>query len=217
VLPRRLVLVIDDNDEPGRALSALAARGLEIVRGEKRLGPHNKWYPVLREGNLESDYLVTGDDDILYPRTWLRDLLCAARPNRIVAYRAHPIILDGEQLAPYRRWMDAQPKDTDSLLITGVSGVAYPREFCAILAAKGDAFMECTPRNDDIWISKVALETGWPVGMVTPGRIEFPVVPGSQRVALMKDNVGLSRNDDSAAATFTAEDIAAIRRNTEGI
>lgn len=218
-LPRRIVLWVD----PGvfasglpSGLRRLQQRGLDIRESPGRFGPHTKYFPLalaLDQGavsDAETEYVVTADDDILYPRRWLERLLSApSSPNDIVCYRAHHLEFVGEDIAPYQRWKrvtnDApSPKN----FATGVMGVRYPVAFFAVLAHEGAAFLDLCPRADDVWLHVMALRNGFQVRQLETKALNFPVLLGSQAGSLVSRNAFNGGNDSQISATYTAADVA---------
>lgn len=214
-LPRRLILWLDDPDAfENRPMSVrrLEQRGLE-VRLTSNYGPHTKYYPALSTVLAEGLPLVTADDDILYPRTWLARLLDAAvaHPEQVNCYRASVVTVQGEQLAPYVSW----PRCTDTVasvtrFATGVSGVFYPRSMLVALHDHGDAFMQSCSRADDLWLHWVALNTGVEVRQISARPRHFPYIPGTQDVGLVNDNVQGGSNDAQIANLYSAGDAATL-------
>lgn len=149
VKPRRLILWLDDREaclHPPAPLERLQARGLEI-RHCRDYGPHKKYFPYVNEvlPDEPDRTLVTADDDVYYPPTWLAELLVAHRPGEVTAFRAR-VRSDG----PYRTWpMCTTTEASETVFATGVSGVAYPPELLGVLRDRGDAFAHVCPRADD--------------------------------------------------------------------
>lgn len=108
VRPQRLILWLEDAptvaDPPG-PLAALARRGLEI-RLTQDWGPHKKYYPYVCSVEHHRVPLVIADDDVLYGKTWLADLLEAhdEHPQEVITYRAHRMALANGAILPYARW-----------------------------------------------------------------------------------------------------------------
>jgi hypothetical protein len=213
--PRRMVLWLDDADAYAHrpdTLRRLEARGLEVGLTEN-YGPHTKYFPTL-DGAIEAGLpVVTADDDILYPRSWLAGLLTAARehPGVINCYRASVVALEDGRLASYGRW----PRCTDTRTSvarfgTGVSGVHYPLTMLRELASRGTAFVDSCLKADDIWLHWVALRAGIPVRQIAAKPRHFPLLPGTQEQSLMADNVMLGRNDAYIAELYEPEDVAAL-------
>lgn len=166
VKPRRLILWLDDRDaylDPPATLKRLQARGLEI-RHCRDYGPHKKYFPYTNEilPDEPDRTLVTADDDVYYPPTWLAELLTAHRSGEVTAFRAR-IRNDG----PYRTWpMCTTTEASETVFATGVSGVAYPPELLGALRDRGEAFAHVCPRADDYWLHYAAVSTRIPIRQV---------------------------------------------------
>ena len=222
VRPRRLILWLDDTVDAHavpRALRRLESRGLEIRGSHGSFGPHTKYFPYVSEISKPDLPLVTCDDDILYPKWWLRTLLEdyeSQQPPAVVAFRAHRIGLAGGVLKPYGQW---QPVRTDRPshrnFVTGVSGAVYPPAVQRSLAALGDAFLQRCPRADDVWLNVVALRLGTKVKQVSARSRHFPLVHRSQQQALQQHNVQAGGNDAQLVATYDAADLTKLAAATE--
>ncbi len=216
VRPRKLVLWLDDERilaHRSAAIRRLEARGLE-VRRTADLGPHKKYYPALPEVVDLGWPLITADDDVLYPRPWLRKLLQShdRHPDDVICYRANEITVDPQGIAPYAEWPRCRT-DTASPrhFATGVSGVLYPLEMTSALKRHGDGFRELSPRADDVWLHWVALREGIEVRQVDRTPRHFPIAPGSQTVALTVDNVAGGGNDRYVRSLYDSVDVQRLR------
>ncbi|MBG6214551.1 MAG: hypothetical protein LH475_09490 [Cryobacterium sp.] len=207
VRPRRLILWLDDTTtvtHPPATLRRLQRRGLEI-RSCPDFGPHKKQYPYALTGPTLP--LVAADDDVLYPRTWLAELLEAAarHPLDITGQRAHTITFDGDRVAPYSEWVAARGTAASfRTLCTGVSGIYYPLGLLDALRAEGDAFLRVAPRADDLWVYSVGVRHGIRARQVGESQAEYPAIPGSQRGTLYRLNVTEGGNDAQFAACVGA-------------
>jgi O-antigen/teichoic acid export membrane protein len=218
VRPRRLILWVDEASvvaAPGPGLERARRRGLEILPCPD-LGPHKKYAPYVTTG--APGPLVTADDDVLYPRSWLRDLARAhaAAPELVLCHRAHRMLVAG-QAAPYATWplcRDATPGFT--VFPTGVSGVLYPDRMLDALREAGTGFVAVAPRADDVWLHSVAVRTRTMIRQLTARPRLFPVVPRTQAGALMQENVQGGRNDRAIAAVYSPSDLAAVQAETVG-
>lgn len=216
VRPRRIILWLDDADALERStpqLRRLQRRGLE-VRLADNLGPHTKYWPYVESTPDRSVPLVTADDDIIYPRRWLADLLEAGRtrPDTIHCYWARVVRLDDDgRFAPYGSWpsaSDTAPSPANFAL--GVSGVLYPPRMLDALHGAGRAFETVTPKADDIWLHAIALRAGVPVAQVRDKAVHFLTVPGTQVISLRADNVAGTGNDDAIDRVYGPEDRAVL-------
>ena len=213
--PRRLILWVEDPlllADPPPALARLAGRGLEL-RLTQGYGPHTKYFPYAVSLDRHTDPLVTADDDILYPRRWLRVLLAsyARNPGSVSCHWANRIVVRDGRISDYRSW---QPSRTTrprlDQLALGVSGVLYPPQMLQRLAVKGPAFQELSPTADDIWLHWVALRSHTPVRQVSTSPRHFPVIPGSQSTSLLASNVHLGRNNEWVQRLYTVEDVREV-------
>src|ERR1019366_9435926 len=71
--PKQLILWLAQDDYQGclpPAVQRLRQRGLE-VRSCEDVGPHTKYYPYVLSQTTYEYPLVTADDDLFYPSTWL--------------------------------------------------------------------------------------------------------------------------------------------------
>jgi len=215
--PERLVLWLDDPvklaDLPP-ALRRLQQRGLEVLLS-KNYGPHTKYFPALEDAVRAEQPLVTADDDILYPRYWL-DLLWRRHqqhPEDVVCYRACVVRFAGDdRLAPYRAWPMCRTTSPSLLnLATGVSGVIYPVPALRAVRQHGTQFASVCPTADDLWLHWCEATAGIRVRQALSRPRHFPIIPGSQGVALLLVNVGEDGNDAQLAALYRDTEIDVLR------
>jgi hypothetical protein len=221
-LPSRFILWLDDEATLSNlpdTLRRLEARGLE-VRLTENLGPHTKYYPTLGVLSDLSQPLVICDDDQLYTRQWLAKLMDAYRenPGVVNCYRAHVIRMLRDGIAPYKEWSSCR-SDKPSMLhfATGVSGIALPPILQQQLRDIGTEFKSLCPKADDIWLHANAVRAGLPTRQIGSWQRNFPIVPGTQRLALMQSNVEGSQNDVQIAKTYTSQDIAVLQQASAGL
>lgn len=128
LLPSELILWLDEEEHLKSlpvTLQRLKQRGLAI-RSCRNYGPHKKYYPYVASTETFAVPLVTADDDVLYPRDWLRSLVNAyeSDSNVVSGYRARTILFEGDQIAPYSRWtLCTSTRPSWRHLLNGVSGV----------------------------------------------------------------------------------------------
>ena len=221
VLPRRIILWIDDPDifnALPASLKRLQGRGLEVLFSERNYGPHTKYYPyLLSQGEaieLAPD-LVTADDDILYPRNWLADLVVARSRSKddelIFCHRAKRVKIDGDRLAPYVEWADCRDVEPSVInFATGVSGVLYPVQFLRHLKNAGAGFLDSCPKADDLWLHYHAVINGYRIKQVLDVPVLYPFVPRTQASGLVFANVFAGENDRQIANLYTSETIGRI-------
>ncbi|MCW3493746.1 hypothetical protein [Microbacterium sp. SSM24] len=217
VRPGRLILWLDTDDPLPRRLRRLQRRGLEVRRVEPGVKVHTKYWPYVSTQPLEVP-LVTGDDDIVYPETWLEGLLQAHRetPEHFLAYRAHLIQMRDDEILPYQDWLSCDD-DLPSYahFSTSVCGQLFPISLQEALRAEGTLFRELSPNNDDIWYHRTAVLAGIRTRQVLVGQRHWPFVPGSQATGLNATNVWDGGNDRQIAASHTPESRRRIREDLE--
>lgn len=138
-------------------------------------GPHTKLLPALKAVQDPNTIIITVDDDTIYPKTWLENLIhyhhlypdSAIGPRGRVFYRKTlriPIL--GMQLSKrlkYRKGKtiilpsNSSPKPVD--ILTGVWGVLYKRSF---FEEEIFSMQQCPEAryNDDIWNSGYLAKKG---------------------------------------------------------
>lgn len=215
-LPRRLLLFLDEPELQRRLpgpLRRLARRGLEILPAEPGLRVHSKYWPCVASASDHNLPLVVADDDMMYPLRWLRVLVeaHAARPDLVHAFRAHEIPCSDGWLGPYRTWQPARGTDPSFAHFgTGVSGQILPPPLLNALHQEGTAFLERSPRADDVWINAVAVRAGIRTAQVEPVSQNFPFVPATQAYGLYQTNVAGGENDAQLARSLDAESVRRI-------
>ena len=218
VRPRRLILWLDDPAvlaHPPRTLDRLRARGLELLYSPD-YGPHKKQFAYASTVHSPALPLVAADDDVLYPRRWLADLLTgyARYPGDVHAHRTHRIEFDdGHDIAPYARWSAGTGTQASfRTFCTGVSGILYPPALLTALATEGTGFTDRAPWADDVWVHSVMVRHGFRGRQVAALQAEYPAVPGTQRGTLYGRNVRDGGNDAQIHACFGS---AELRRMLE--
>lgn len=214
--PSRLILWVDEaalfKNLPA-GIYRLLKRGLE-VKLCKNYGPHTKYYPYLESQDVFDLPLVTADDDVLYPRYWLKKLAKAFQqfPNVVNCHRAHLMVLNKDGIAKYMHWKSSYSTEPSFCrFATGVGGVIYPPPLQRVIKQAGTAFMQCCPKADDIWLNVQALRAGYKVRQIRKKGFRLVEIPGTQSIALRNHNWAGGENDHQIAATYHASDIARLR------
>jgi len=155
---------------------------------------HNKYLYAFR--NRSDDYVLTVDDDKLYPYTLLEALLSASREHTgaIIAGRARNLVMDGGSLSPdylTRDVVGPMPPSL-SLMALGWHGVLYPpgiMNACLDGLTDADAIMEIAPTDDDLWLRCNESKHGIPVALAAPGEwCDVRQVPGTWGFGLLQEN-----------------------------
>ena len=128
--------------------------GLEI-RFVKDIGSYTKAIYAFKE--YSDSIIVTADDDIYYPKDWLKKLYLSyiAHPEDIQVHRAHRANLE----LSYEKWekhVNEESARFDNFL-TGVGGVLYPINCFSNEVLREDIFLKYCPKADDVWLWVMAL------------------------------------------------------------
>lgn len=214
-VPSRIILWLNDinifNNLP-LSITRLLKRGVE-VKMTKNYGPHTKYYPYV-SGEALKEFLVTADDDIIYPKYWLSSLYRAAKGSRkeIICHRAHEITFDREGFfLSYNKWKPcAFTNKSIRYFATGVSGVIYPLHFQHCLKSFGEIFLDKCPKADDVWLHFVAYKNDYKIKQLTNRSIHFLTINNTQHLGLMNVNVWESQNDKQIKNTYSNEDMQKI-------
>ena len=214
VRPSRLILWLDDvriMEALPAPLKRLQSRGLEIRLCEN-FGPHTKYFPYITSEPNSDAPLVTADDDVIYPASWLEDLANAFEENpRIIScQRARIVGIDHGSLMPFRTWKFCDSTDPKvGYFFEGVSGVIYPPAFLDKLRAEGKRFSEICPKHDDLWLNLIALRNAWPIRQIRRQAAHFHLIPDTQAEGLWAQNMG-DAGDLQIGKVFALSDIALL-------
>jgi hypothetical protein len=150
-------------------------------------------------------FIVTADDDMHYPRGWLRRFVDAYRsPKEVLCQRARRMLRSGHGYLPYEQWPRiAEDGATGAeVFFTGVGGVLYPPGALAPQTTDAAQFMQLCPTADDVWLHWMVALGGSTVRFVKPGCGRPSQWLGGQESALWRINC--RRNDDQIAAMIAA-------------
>ncbi|CAI8358794.1 MAG: Uncharacterised protein [Euryarchaeota archaeon UBA443] len=218
VRPSRAILFVDDEglfNNPTKGIERLMKRGLELKLVEN-FGPHTKYYPFLE---LVDDFErphATGDDDHIYPKWWLKKLSTSIEqePGYLHAFRAHCIRLneEGTEALPYLEWGPGITENPTNLnFYTSSMGEIYSPDFLRAAKQRGREFLDCCPKNDDLWLTSLAIQQNVPISVVEGINRTFPAIPASQQLTLEATNVFGGYNDVQIRETFTEEILSKLR------
>jgi hypothetical protein len=168
-----------------------------------------KYFPYVNSIRVHTIPLVTADDDKRYSKDWLDGLLEAHAENASVisVYFSRKITFVGDDFAPYVEWpyLDNSTPDHRNAVI-GFCGAVYPPEYLNELQRRGEGFRTTTPRGDDVWLTFVAVTSGFPVRQVRSAPLVPKTIPGAETLALRRTNlvsgIGGGGNDQQFAETF---------------
>lgn len=169
--PDRIILWLDEKGDDLTTLPYEITRfiknGLEI-RFVKDIGPYTKVVYAFKE--FYESIIVTADDDIYYPKNWLKYLYLSYVSNQddIHCHRAHRVGLKYGKILPYENWekqVEEESARYDNFL-TGAGGVLYPPKCFSNEALREDVFLKYAPSADDIWLWVMALVHGKKIRVV---------------------------------------------------
>jgi len=162
--PDYLILWVSIPEEKvPKKLARLKQRGLQI-KFCKDIRSYKKNIYTLKE-NPQS-IIVTADDDVFYPKDWLKQLYDAYQrePQYIHCFRAHLMIKDSDgKLKKYKEWntLDSGIQGPSlHLFPNGMCGVLYPPHSLSEEVLNEEVFMRLSPYHDDAWLKAMSLLKG---------------------------------------------------------
>ena len=216
--PNELILWLSEEDArlASRALKRLVRRGLTIA-STVDYGPHTKYYPLVARGRTKPGPFVTADDDVIYPREWLRELAKAHldEPLLIHAHRARHMAINRGRVLSYKHWnLCSCGRASVRHVGTGVSGVIYPDTMARALKTAGTAFETVAPTADDLWLHHIALRHGISTRQIRKKPRDFYRLSSVQRHGgLWRVNVIGNGNDTQLQALYP--ETAALHSGTQ--
>lgn len=217
--PSRLILWIDESqflNNPPLSIQRLQKRGLEVRVCENYLA-HKKYYPFVASQDSFSFPLVTADDDILYPRYWLKELAKAQAqyPDSVNCYFAGKVVVDsvsGKMRMDGQSCYSIEPSYCHHPI--GLAGIIHPPSFLAVLKKVGLEFQNYCPRNCDVWFHVQALRSGFTFRQIVerPPYFAFQSIPGSQKSAMAGRGI-----DQAVADTYKESDLQLLSCQCKGV
>lgn len=135
-------------------------RGLEIHFVDDDIKSHKKYFYSLKL--FPNDYLITVDDDIIYPNNLVEQLVLLNQdyPNSICCHRAHKIMINRENnnLLSYSLWNELTSfhgPSSDIFFTTG-GGTLFPPNSLDTQVYNSDVFKSICLNADDIWLNIMA-------------------------------------------------------------
>ena len=209
--PNRLVLWLADSQFPGKenalptALLALKPLGLEI-RWCEDIKSFKKLIPSLQE--WPEAIMVTVDDDMYYPRHWLRSLYQTWLSHEcdIVAGGIHPIALDSNgHPCRYAEWGWNPSNSFPSFqnVQVGAYGVLYPPHGLHPDVLDSKACLRISPSSDDFWGWAHAVRAGTRVRLVPNSLRQSPIgIPDSISTPSLYSVNGRGGGNDACMANL---------------
>ena len=215
-LPDTVILWLYEGDFPNRekdlppTLTHLLGHDVVIRWVSEDLKPHKKYYWALQE--FTKDLVITFDDDMIYPNTYITDLLAAhkAHPKAVAAIRTHLMTFNEDgSLKPYNDWIFEAPahypamvnRPSMRLFGTNGAGTLFPPNIMPPETFDMQAIRATALRADDIWLKTMQVIGRVPVVSATSNQVitlisdeqaraqnKIGFVPGSQEEALWSTN-----------------------------
>ena len=163
------------------------------------LMPHGKYFYAMKD--YPDSIIVTADDDVVYPRNWLKSLYDSYKqyPNAVSARRVHQIIVHNNAVIPYNSWKDQCRSITSpshQLLATGTSGVLYPPKCFDDEVFNVKVIKDICLRADDLWLKCMEIRDDIPVVWVKNWEVALTELESTMNQKLSTDNVLNCRNDE---------------------
>ncbi|HWQ92136.1 MAG TPA: hypothetical protein VN673_10720 [Clostridia bacterium] len=206
VRPKEIIVWLTENDK--RLLSPeveqlFSPYGVKFSICDD-LKSHKKWLPMIEEQSSEP--FVICDDDIIYPRRWLANLVGEDRRDAFVGVRAHQVTFTAddkvESYSKWRKQIGSCKRPSESTFITGGAGaIIHPdrvlKEFCD----RTSILRQC-PTADDVWINVMHWASGYKCYKT---KYSYPclTLPSASRSALELHNVDGGANDVQISACST--------------
>lgn len=185
--PNRIVLWLANEQFPGKenALSKdlldLIPLGLEI-RWCEDLKSFKKLIPSLRQ--FPDAIIVTADDDMFYPRHWLRSLYQSWTEHESCIHCGgmRKIVWNADGTAqPFGMWVWNPQKSCPSFDNTqvGLNGVLYPPHALHPDVMESQTWSQVSPSSDDLWFWAMAVRMGTKIQLVQNDRQQPLLIPDS--------------------------------------
>lgn len=230
MLPDKVVLWLYEGDFPNRekdlpdTLMHLVGHDVVIRWVSENLKPHKKYYWALQE--FSKDLVITFDDDLVYPNTYIAELMKAhqTHPKAIVAARTHLMTFNQDgSLKPYDQWIYEAParypdmvnKPSMRLFATSGAGTLFPPNVMPPEAFDMDAIRATSLNADDVWLKVMQVVGRVPVVPATANQVianiplaearaqnRLAYVPDTQEEALCHINTEAGGNDVILADTL---------------
>ena len=145
-------------DELPKSLRRLEKRGLEILLVDDDIRAHKKYFYSINK--FPNDYIVTVDDDIIYPSFLISKLMKYNKlyPHSIICHRALRITAKGQQIDSYGTWklLDDETKPSFNLFQTTGGGTLIPPHTLYQDVSNINLFKRLCLNSDDMWLNAMA-------------------------------------------------------------
>ncbi len=185
--PNRLVLWLADFQFPGQErdlpeeLLALKPLGLEI-RWCEDIKSFKKLIPALRE--FPDAILVTADDDLYYPKNWLKSLYQSWLGDETCIHCGGMRKMTWDEngnVNPYGLWTWNPPDGSPAFKNTqlGGYGALYPPRSLHPDVGNAGLLARLSPTADDLWFWAMAVRGGTKIRLIQKNRQQTVLIPDS--------------------------------------
>lgn len=192
-----LTLFSGDVSKLRKPLKFLRLLGLAFLESDSDYGPYLRLTEVSKK--YPSSVIVTYDDDTLYTRKNLEELLEGHQKEgaAILGHRGSRLAFRGGSLSPYADWTDIEDSDmtTERVFLTCSAGNLYPPSARRGLLVDWEKALLYSQRNDDLWYFFCAIYEDIQMFAVKSSERNPIDWQGSQEVALWRENVEMGKND----------------------
>ena len=153
IKPDKIELWIENKDIKFLPKNISKFKNVIIKICENDLFSYKKIIPALCEN--QDRYIVTFDDDIIYPEKSLEQLVKKSReyPDNVIGNRVHKIKIINKAVDKYNNWNLNNFENSKLNFFTGVGGVLYPPKSFYKDVTNKELFKKLCPYNDDIWLN----------------------------------------------------------------
>ena len=170
VQPDRIILWLSDEYELSElpySITRYIKNGLEIRFVEDKSVYNKIIYPLKEFGNSIN---VIADDDIVYPRNWLKKLYHSyiTNPENIHLHRASEVNIEGSELKSIKEWEFVVNRESAeySNFINIEGGVLFPPDCFTKEIFREDIYKKYVPTSIDVWLWFMALVSGRKIRVV---------------------------------------------------
>lgn len=168
-----------EEDLPIELLNLIGKKGFKIEWVEDNLKSHKKYYYALQ--NRSDSIVITVDDDMIYAKTLISDLLGSYEkfPFAISARRARIILKCDKQFVKYRDWDGYLEEYVNvprmDLCAIGVGGVLYPPCCASKEWFNKENIVKLAENQDDLWLKYNEIREKIPVVFVSYSQKDIPI------------------------------------------
>lgn len=162
--------------------------------------------------------IITVDDDIIYPKNMLSQLLrCHARhPKDVCANRIRTIKIEDGAIAPYSEWQLSEKRLMPRRhgyknFFCGAGGVLYPPKSLHPDVLNNQKFMKLCPNQDDVWFWAMAVLNKRKISVTRFGyNLQERTVAAVQSVGLWNTINSATTNPNNTAIANVINEYPAI-------